>query len=99
MAIPDLPMEPEPPVKELARRVLGMLAAAMVGALVGLMAMAFFGIFTMLSMPSQPTLTDSLAAISWHYEPTIAIALGSAALLAGQLLRWLPEGRTPSRPG
>lgn len=85
--------EQESPGSELAWRLLAMLGAALIGILVALAAMGFFAVFSAIGALWQPALPSSLSDVSWSYDLRVGLALGGSALLAGQILRWLPDGR------
>lgn len=70
-----------------------LLAAAVLGAGVGLVAMLFFWIFAFFSRFWSAPLPLSLASGDWTYRPVVGIALFSAAMLAGVLILYIRDRR------
>lgn len=70
-----------------------LVAAMILGALVSLVAMAFFWIFDFFSSWWVEPLPVSLSFSEWQYRPVVGIALLTAALIAGLLILLLKEQR------
>lgn len=79
--------------RQLTVRFIAIVIASVVGALVGLAAVGFFGIVAASAQFWKPPERVDLSFADWQYSPVVGLCLLVAALLAGQILRLLDKGR------
>ncbi|MBF0218058.1 MAG: chloride channel protein [Gammaproteobacteria bacterium] len=80
-------------LNQLAVRIYVLVVSMVVGAFVGLIAVAFFKVVALSAAWWSVPLPTSFAEIEWHYSPFVGFALLASALIAGQVLKLLKQGR------
>lgn len=80
------------PITELRDGLVALVFVITLGAVIGVLALAFFQLVTFASHYWGLSLSKDLQA-DWHYSPTLGVSLLVTALVAGQLLRFIKDHR------